>query len=93
MYFTFCPFAALRGAAQIIDLAVETLKKELPPPPPSVTELRQMESKAKQEGTAQICIRAYVRVLFTKRICKRIKILHYDMFMLMICCQTAQLLP
>jgi 23S rRNA U2552 (ribose-2'-O)-methylase RlmE/FtsJ len=31
---------ALRGASQIIALAIETLKKELPPPPPSVNEIR-----------------------------------------------------
>ena len=40
---------ALRGAKQIIELAVETLNRELPPPPPTVAELRATESAAKQE--------------------------------------------
>jgi hypothetical protein len=40
--------AALRGAAQIIELALETLRQELPPPPPSVDELRRSESMEKQ---------------------------------------------
>jgi len=39
--------AALRGASQIIGLAIATLKKELPVPPPSVNELRRAESAAK----------------------------------------------
>lgn len=40
---------ALRGAAQIVDLAIETLKKELPPAPPSVNDLRREESRSKRE--------------------------------------------
>jgi hypothetical protein len=44
---------ALRGAAQIIELAIETLKKELPPAPPSVKELRRAESQAKQSVVSQ----------------------------------------
>ena len=43
---------ALRGASQIIELAVETLEKELPPAPPSVNELRLMESTAKKEAVS-----------------------------------------
>lgn len=46
--------AALRGASQIIELAIETLKAELPPPPPSVNELRRSESKQKQQLVSQI---------------------------------------
>lgn len=41
--------AALRGASQIVELAVETLKKELPAMPPTVAEIRAFESKAKSE--------------------------------------------
>lgn len=37
------------GANQIIQLAIETLRKELPPQPPSVNELRRSESLAKQQ--------------------------------------------
>jgi hypothetical protein len=37
------------GANQIVSLAIETLRKELPPAPPSVTELRRAESSAKQQ--------------------------------------------
>ena len=44
---------ALRGAAQIIELAIETLKKELPPAPPSVKELRRAESASKQSVVSQ----------------------------------------
>jgi hypothetical protein len=36
--------AALRGAQQIVDLAVETLMKELPPAPASVNEKKRAES-------------------------------------------------
>lgn len=36
---------ALRGAQQIIEVAIETLKQDLPPPPPTVEELRAMNSK------------------------------------------------
>ena len=45
--------AALRGAAQIIELAIETLKKELPPAPPSVKDLRRTESAMKQSVVSQ----------------------------------------
>lgn len=45
--------AALRGAAQIIELAIETLKRELPPAPPSVKDLRKTESTAKQSLVSQ----------------------------------------
>jgi hypothetical protein len=41
---------ALRGASQIVKVAMETLKKELPPAPPSVNEIRRDESKAKREA-------------------------------------------
>eukprot|EP01039_Chlorochromonas_danica_P001791 gene1789-1957_t len=44
--------AALRGAAQIIDLAIDTLRKELPPHPPSPLELRQQESEQRQKVTS-----------------------------------------
>jgi hypothetical protein len=46
--------AALRGASQIIELAIETLKAELPPPPPSVNEMRRAESKQKQQLVSQV---------------------------------------
>lgn len=39
---------ALRGATQIIELAIETLRKELPPPPPKPQEIRLRESKESQ---------------------------------------------
>ena len=45
--------SALRGASQIIELAIETLKMELPPPPPSVNEMRRSESLAKQQLVSQ----------------------------------------
>lgn len=41
---------ALRGAAQIIQVAVETLNKELPPAPLSVTQMRGKESSEKREA-------------------------------------------
>ena len=41
---------ALRGASQIVKVAVETLKKELPPAPPTVNDIRRDESKAKREA-------------------------------------------
>merc|ERR1712167_506941 len=40
--------AALRGASQIINLAIKTLEQELPPKPPTVAELRRSESASKQ---------------------------------------------
>eukprot|EP01038_Epipyxis_sp_PR26KG_P012491 gene12491-16757_t len=46
--------SALRGAAQIIEWAIETLKKELPKAPPTVTQLRQSESAGKQLATSQL---------------------------------------
>jgi hypothetical protein len=39
---------ALRGASQIIELAVKTIKDELPPAPPTVDELRRTESASLQ---------------------------------------------
>jgi hypothetical protein len=44
---------ALRGASQIIELAIDTLRMELPPKPPSVNELRRSESLAKQQLVSQ----------------------------------------
>ena len=43
---------ALRGASQIVELAIETLKMELPPVPPTVTEKKGAESKAKQQAVS-----------------------------------------
>ena len=40
--------SALRGANQIIELAIKTIKSELPPAPPSVDELRRTESSSMQ---------------------------------------------
>jgi len=45
---------ALRGASQVIELAIETLKKELPPVPPSVNDARRSESLAKQQAVSQL---------------------------------------
>ena len=39
---------ALRGASQIIELAVKTIKNELPPAPPTLDELRRTESASLQ---------------------------------------------
>jgi hypothetical protein len=39
---------ALRGASQIIELAVKTINNELPPAPPTVDELRRTESASMQ---------------------------------------------
>ena len=41
---------ALRGAAQIVEIAIETLKRELPPAPPSPNEIRGEESKMRRES-------------------------------------------
>jgi hypothetical protein len=49
---------ALLGASQIIELAIETLNKALPPPPPSVTNLRQSESSSKQAAVSSMRIEA-----------------------------------
>ena len=46
--------AALRGAAQIIKAAIETIKKELPPMPPTVAEMRSFESSAKKAEISKI---------------------------------------
>lgn len=46
--------AALRGANQIIELAIQTLKAELPAKPPTVSELRQKESALKQQSVSQL---------------------------------------
>ena len=43
---------ALRGAAQIVELAIETLQKELPEAPSTVSEKRASDSKAKQEAVS-----------------------------------------
>ena len=43
---------ALRSASQIVELAIETLQKELPSAPPTVNEKRGAESKAKQEAVS-----------------------------------------
>ena len=43
---------ALRSAIQIVELAIETLQRELPSPPPTVNEKRGAESKAKQEAVS-----------------------------------------
>jgi hypothetical protein len=53
-----CITQALRGASQIIDLAIETLRKDLPPPPPSPSELRQTESQAKQDVVTKLRLAA-----------------------------------
>jgi len=49
---------ALRGASQILELAIETLQRELPPPPPSVQELRSAETSAKQAAVAKMKLAA-----------------------------------
>lgn len=43
----------MRGAAQVIELAIETLKKELPQAPPSVNQLRRSESVQKQSAVSE----------------------------------------
>lgn len=50
--------AALRGAKQILELAIETLQRELPPPPPTVNELRAAESAAKVAAVAKLKLQA-----------------------------------
>lgn len=49
---------ALRGASQIIALAVETLEQELPRQPPSVNEIRRTESSARKEAVSEMRLRA-----------------------------------
>jgi len=49
---------ALRGASQILELAIETLQRELPPPPPTVSEMRSAESAAKQAAVAKMKLAA-----------------------------------
>ena len=46
--------SALRGASQIINAAIDTLKAELPPPPPTVNDLRRSESSSKQKVVSQL---------------------------------------
>jgi len=46
--------SALRGTSQIVEVAIETLQKELPPMPPSVREMRGFESKTQQEMRRQM---------------------------------------
>lgn len=46
--------SALRGAKQILQVAIETLQMELPPMPPSVRELKAFESKSQQEMRKKI---------------------------------------
>ena len=43
---------ALRSASQIVELAIETLQRELPDAPPSVNEKRAAESEAKRESVS-----------------------------------------
>lgn len=46
--------SALRGASQIIELAIKTLSDDLPPPPPSVDEIRRTESASKQAAVSEM---------------------------------------
>jgi len=46
--------AALRGASQIIKLAIKTLRDDLPPPPPQVDEIRRSESASKQAAVSEM---------------------------------------
>mmetsp|Transcript_27785 Transcript_27785/g.46674 ORF Transcript_27785/g.46674 Transcript_27785/m.46674 type:complete len:629 (+) Transcript_27785:86-1972(+) len=50
--------AALRGANQIVELAIETLKKELPTTPPSVNELRRAESAMLSKQVSEMKLEA-----------------------------------
>merc|ERR1711871_703068 len=43
---------ALRSASQIVELAIETLQRELPDAPPTVNEKRAAESEAKRESVS-----------------------------------------
>ena len=58
LWFLLFLLQALRGATQIINLAIETLQKELPPVPPTPQELRMTESQAKQEVVTQLRLNA-----------------------------------
>merc|ERR1711998_165738 len=49
---------ALRGASQIIELAIDTLKQELPQPPPSVNEIRRSESTARKDAVSDMRLKA-----------------------------------
>lgn len=49
---------ALRGAKQIISAAIETLQRALPAAPPTISEMRQTDSKSKQELVSQMRIQA-----------------------------------
>ena len=49
---------ALRGASQIIELAVETLEQELPQQPPSVNDIRRTESSTKKEKVSEMRLQA-----------------------------------
>ena len=49
---------ALRGASQIIEMAIDTLKQELPQPPPPVNEIRRTESSAKKEAVSEMRLQA-----------------------------------
>lgn len=44
---------ALRSAAQIVELAIETLQLELPRPPPSPREQRMAESQEKAKAISE----------------------------------------
>jgi len=46
--------SALRGASQIIEMAIKTLRNELPPPPPTVDEMRRSESSSKQAAVSEM---------------------------------------
>lgn len=45
--------SALRGARQIIELAIETLKKEIPPAPSTVSEAKRAESSSMRQSLSQ----------------------------------------
>jgi len=49
---------ALRGANQIIKVAIDTLQRELPPKPPTIADLRKTESDAKKEAVAKLRLKA-----------------------------------
>jgi len=49
---------ALRGASQILELAIDTLQAELPPPPPTVREMKSNESSARREEVSKMRLQA-----------------------------------